>query len=463
MSKYKHEFGTLLSAGIRIVAARENKSISIIEDELGYALGRKGGSVISRYRRGNIPPKMSDIEILARILVHRGDLSADWLCSFLDIADYHFKNEFVESLLPSSAIMTEARDIESNHNKISLKPGAAPPLPFLMIGREEDINNLKKRLFRQQSEAGVMQVLTTLRGWPGVGKTTIAAALAHDPDVIKHFPDGILWASLGPNPHVHTQLIAWGIALGNQDVVRTQSMKDASQILAAILRRKRILLIVDDVWQADHAWPLMIGGQNCGVLVTTRINSVAQAIAPIPDSIYLLPVLKDEDALLLMQKLAQCVVEQYPIETKKLLHELEGLPLAIQVAGRLLNVEAQNGFNVNDLLQELREGTLLLTSKAPADRTDLINETTPTVAVLLQKSTDYLDEETRNCFALLGVFAPKPASFDINALKYIWQMENPKPIVQILVARGLLEPIPSINRFQMHALLVKHAGSLLGE
>jgi hypothetical protein len=48
-------------------------------------------------------------------------------------------------------------------------------------------------------------------------------------------------------------------------------------------------------------------------------------------------------------------------------------------------------------------------------------------------------------------------------MKAVWQVEDPKPTVRILVDRGLLEPITEIGRFQMHALLVMHAKTLLTE
>jgi hypothetical protein len=129
----------------------------------------------------------------------------------------------------------------------------------------------------------------------------------------------------------------------------------------------------------------------------------------------------------------------------------------------MLNVEASYGFGVIDLIKELREGAAILEAKAPADRTDLANETTPTIVVLLQRSTDRLDVQTRDCYAYLGVFAPKPATFDLAAMKAVWQVEEPEQIVRMLVDRGLLEFVKEIGRYQMHALLVAHAKSLLTE
>ncbi len=62
-----------------------------------------------------------------------------------------------------------------------------------------------------------------------------------------------------------------------------------------------------------------------------------------------------------------------------------------------------------------------------------------------------------------NVFAPKPATFDLAAMKAVWQVEQPQPIVRTLVDRGLLEFVQEIGRYQMHALLVAHAKSLLTE
>ncbi len=69
-----------------------------------------------------------------------------------------------------------------------------PPLPSLIIGREQAMHDLKVRLgiLPGAQPSPALQILTAIRGWPGVGKTTIATALAHDPEVAQAFPDGTL-------------------------------------------------------------------------------------------------------------------------------------------------------------------------------------------------------------------------------------------------------------------------------
>jgi hypothetical protein len=347
--------------------------------------------------------------------------------------------------------------------QLSFAPGSAPPLPSLVVGRQEDIRILKQRLISlgDQHHSSKLQVLTAIKGWPGVGKTTLATMLAHDQDILEKYPDGTLWISLGIGPDLLSGLSTWGRALGVDDLIKENTVEAASSRLSAILRNQRRLLIIDDVWEVAHAIPFKVVGMHCATLITTRAQNVAQALAGTAEDIYRLNVLTEEKSLELLRNIASMIVKEYFEGCRELVQELEGLPLALQVAGRLLSVEKSSGFSVVDLLQDLRRGKKILESQAPADRTDLANEITPTVAVLLRRSTDRLDQNTKDCFAYLGVFAPKPATFDLLAMKSVWQTEDPKPVVRTLVDRGLLEFIPEIGRYQMHALLVAHAKSLL--
>lgn len=341
------------------------------------------------------------------------------------------------------------------------RAGSAPPRPLMVLGREEAIHDIKARLgLGSESGRPTIQVITAVRGWPGVGKTTLASALAHDSDIEAAFSDGVLWTSLGRTPNILSELAAWGRALGSGDLMAAQSITEASAQLASLLRNKRMFLIVDDIWEAEHARAFMVGGHKCATLFTTRSKIVAQDIAPTADDVYKLSVLTEASALALLQKLAPKVVTQYTLECKELARELDYLPLALQVAGRLLNTEAEYGLDVTNLLSELREGARLLEAKAPVDLSDVEKETTPTVAALLQKSTERLEPAMRDYFAYLGVFVPEPASFDLAALSTMWQLPDPLPIVKTLVKRGLLEPAGA-GRYQMHALLIMHARSYL--
>jgi hypothetical protein len=354
---------------------------------------------------------------------------------------------------------------ENNSNRAGQpRPGQAPPLPGLILGREKAIRDIKDRLdlSHQRADFDRTQVITAVRGWPGVGKTTLVSAIAHDPEVMGAFPDGVLWATLTHSERVATELAAWARALGLATIAPTASTIELSGALRAALRDRRTLLLIDDVWDVADAEPFRVGGRGCAMLITTRSAEVAGALAPTPDDVYRLDILDDESALELLERLAPTVVAEHPDASRELVQELEGLPLALQVAGHQLQSQASIGLGVEELLRELREGARLLAADAPADRIDLVEQTTPTVAALLAQSTDRLGEEDRDRFALLGAFAPKPATFSVDALMSVWQASDAVPTITRLVQRGLLEPIGG-RRFQLHALLVVHARSLLEE
>ena len=339
----------------------------------------------------------------------------------------------------------------------SKPPATTPPAPALLIGREGELQAVKGSL---QDPSGTQS--TIIRGWPGVGKTTFVTALAHDPDILESFPDGILWASLGEAPDALGELTRWARALG-ADLGSGTSLDDAMARVRALLQDKRALLIVDDVWEADAAQPFRIGGPECRTLVTTRFGDVASALAVTPEAIVVLDRLSDDDGLRLLEQLTPSVAGRDPEACRRLVADLEGLPLALRVAGRLLEREHAAGFDVDELLGTLGSSAAILRETAPDDRFDPRTGTTPTIDLLLRQSTDRLDPEARRQFAFLGGMAAKPATFSLEAMQAVWRVDDPKPVVRELVDRGLLEPIPSRGRFWLHAVLVMHALELLEE
>jgi DNA-binding SARP family transcriptional activator len=334
-----------------------------------------------------------------------------------------------------------------------------PPLPVLVIGRQKDLEQIKRRLGYTTTER---YAITVIQGWPGVGKSTLSAILAHDPEVSKLFPDGILWASLGESPNLLGELSVWADVMIPGDSGRARNLEELTSQLIAVLRDRRVLVIVDDVWRVEHALPFRIGGRHCVMLMTTRLNDVAVALAPAAGDIYRLPVLSEEAGLELLGELSPETVSVSPEPARELVRDLEGLPLAIHVAGRLLQSESHMGWGLQELLSELRSGAALLAAPAPSEMRSTRPGASPTVAALLKRSTDLLDQESRRRFAYLGLFVPKPATFDLEAMALAWDVEDPRPTARFLVNRGLLEPL-SGGRFQMHALLVMHARSLLEE
>ncbi len=117
---------------------------------------------------------------------------------------------------------------------------------------------------------GAVAISAALRGAGGYGKTTLAKALIRDVRVQGAFDDGILWVTLGENPES---------LLGKlQDLILQitgvpsahQTLEGAKNALAELLKDRYVLIVIDDVWNADHLKPFMVGGQHCAHLISTR-------------------------------------------------------------------------------------------------------------------------------------------------------------------------------------------------
>jgi hypothetical protein len=341
-------------------------------------------------------------------------------------------------------------------------PGIAPPPPpRVFIGREDSLRHVKQLLTRDlRSRNG--ENITVIYGWPGVGKTSLVSAIGHDTEIARTFKDGVLWISLEQRPNIITAMARWGRALGSENILKAPTVKDATAQLTTLLRRRNMLLIVDDVWETGHAAAFIdAAGEECSVMITTRLPKIAEALTTDQNHTYKLPVLTEEFALMVLRVLVPEVVSQNETECRTLVRDLECLPLALHVAAGLLRSEVSLGWGVTGLIERIREGTELINRQAPRDRIEK-DGNIPSVKVLLQRSTDVLDEQTRESFICLGAFAPKPATFDLSALQAVWQVDDPKPTVRQLVGHGLLEPVGR-GRFQMHRILVDHARSLCTE
>ena len=76
------------------------------------------------------------------------------------------------------------------------RPNMAPKPPSFAVERTDEYARLKRWILDSAS-SGALGV-SAVEGMGGVGKTTLALQAAADPEVTAGFPDGVLWASLGP-------------------------------------------------------------------------------------------------------------------------------------------------------------------------------------------------------------------------------------------------------------------------
>ena len=152
-----------------------------------------------------------------------------------------------------------------------------PPKPSQpLVGRDALLDDLVDRLLSGRSPA-----LST-DGLPGTGKTALAVALAHDERVQRHFTGGILWGGLGTSPDPATILNQWAAA-ARVELADLPRLPERVQRLSAALADRKLLVVLDDAWDAAAPKQLRLGCPHAVHLLTTRSREIARAFAELAD------------------------------------------------------------------------------------------------------------------------------------------------------------------------------------
>jgi tetratricopeptide (TPR) repeat protein/transcriptional regulator with XRE-family HTH domain len=336
------------------------------------------------------------------------------------------------------------------------------PLPphVPLVGRESDIEGVRLRLL-----ASVSVTLTAINGLPGVGKTALAVALAHDSKIRAYFREGILWAGLGPHPNISAVLNRWGRLLDITSSEQEPLRDDASwaKAIHSALGERRVLLVIDDVWNVEDALVLKVGGPNCAHLVTTRFPNIASHI-----SINAAVVIKELDtdhSMDLLRLLAPGVVESDQ-GALDLVQAVGGLPLALTLMGNYLRKQTYSGGGqprrISAAVQRLSDARERLNISEPGEpvarNPSLAADTALSLQSVIAVTDQQLAPETRAALYALSVFPAKPNSFSELAAQAI---ANCSPdTLDTLVDTGLLES-RGTDRYSLHQTICDYASTHL--
>jgi tetratricopeptide (TPR) repeat protein len=302
-----------------------------------------------------------------------------------------------------------------------------PPTHFL--GREDLLTTLIAQL-----RAGTTTALSA-EGLPGVGKTTLAVKLAHHQEIRAHFTDGVLWAGLGPNGDPALALSRWADALQLDLSDKPTTAARAAAVADAISSRK-LLIVLDDIWQLEHAKTLRLGGPNSVHLLTTRNQRIAAAFGHVAT----VDVLTPEAARELFRTLAPAAYNADPAAADRLLDAVGYLPLAIELLAGYLNAGASKRFasRTRQALDELTnpQRRLSLATRRLGSHESAAVTLQQTITLSLEGLAEE-DETAVAIFHALGAFAPKPATFDLDAA--IAVTGATEDTLALLADRNLLE------------------------
>ena len=335
---------------------------------------------------------------------------------------------------------------------------AIPPLavPEIgLIGRDD----LQKRLISHLCAHGGSYAL---RGMHGVGKTALASELAHKSQIHKHFSDGILWAGLGRNPSLLGLLSRWGtlLRISPNDMAELATVESWQEAIRDTIGMRRMLLFIDDAWSPDEALVFKLGGLNCVHLVTTCSQEVALAFTRNHDRIFLIEELNQEYSIRLLHALSPMLTTNSPGEVETLARSAGGLPLALTIMGRHIQMAGGNNQSrrVLEAIERLRnaEERLRLTLLQPiSERPPHLSVGTPlSLYASIGASDQRLDPDSRYVLHTLSVFPAKPHSFSEEAALAVCKKSARN--LDKLVDMGLLA-CRGQERYTLHQTIADYA------
>lgn len=302
--------------------------------------------------------------------------------------------------------------------------GGLPPVPADFTGRAAELDRAARVLTVPPPDA-LGGAVCCLAGLGGAGKTALAVRVAHW--VRDRFPDGCLFIDLhGFDEETALRpgdaLLRLLTQLGTRAAEIPAHPEDRAALFRAVLADLRLLLVLDNAWDAGQVLPLLPSAPGCATLVTSRDALTGIDAA---ERVVLGPLPRDEAVALLRGLFRGTWLGE--AELRRIASWAGRLPLALRIAPATFADVAPE-----ELAERLSE---------PEGRLGDFDDGARSLTAAFEHSLRRLDEPLRRTFLLLGVH-PGP-DFDAQA-------------AAALLGAALPETRRSLRRLRELSLLTAH-------
>jgi hypothetical protein len=203
-----------------------------------------------------------------------------------------------------------------------------------------------------------------------------------------------LWATLGEQARPLEQQRRWIRALRGE-VQAATTIQEGKDELQRLLRERAMLLVLDDVWQANDADALRVGGPRCRILLTTRKGQTVAAAQWVQVN-----VMERAESQALLQQASGGTA---PEVAERIATRVGDLPLALSLVAGLL-----------------REGVGWETIERSLAQNDLrFGGREQTVFSAMASSVEALPNDDRARYEELVIFPPD-TKIDHDAARRLW-------------------------------------------
>jgi tetratricopeptide (TPR) repeat protein len=263
-----------------------------------------------------------------------------------------------------------------------LVPADLPPPPGLLIGRDGELAEIRRRLTGERPGAEGPATVT-VTGVEGVGKTALAVTAAHL--VVPHFKHGQILVRFDTqrrdgNEHARGYLTRALIGPGEDEPGEAEFDRWYRRRTSG---NRRVLVVLDNVPHDVDVARFTPAGRFCALIVTSRepLDEV-----PAEARLRLDPLGANASAALFDRLLGPDAAGAEPGQAARLVAAARGFPAALQMAGAV--VRARRSWDLEAALDDVR-----LPDSADAP---------PFVAVLALAGV-LLTEQERSCLTLLAL------------------------------------------------------------
>ncbi len=261
---------------------------------------------------------------------------------------------------------------------------------------------------------GQLQAKTVgLHGFGGAGKTTLARLFCADAEVRAACHDGILWVPVGKNPpEPRAQIADLAIALEG-DCNGCTTLQGAKGRLQAALAGKKLLLVIDDVWDEAQVKDILEVSPSCARLITTRNTFTLPFEATLVD----IGTMQEGDARRLLSAGLPAGEEG---RFTALAQQLGNWPVLLRLANRALRRRVGQNTPLTGALDAVeremnRKGVLAFDPATNATERD------QAVAASVDASLELLSVDERQRYGELAVF-PQDVPIPLARAAELWEL-----------------------------------------